>query len=531
MSSDIDELRRELDIVDVVSEYIRLERAGNNYKANCPFHSDKTPSFYVSPSRQIFKCFGCGVGGDAIKFVSLYENVSYAEAAKQLARRYGIRLSIKEESSERKRLYSITERVAEFYHAKLKENRKALEYLRNRGIDSSTVKRFSLGYAPPSGELLKLLKEIKGLELYLKTGNLIQIEEGRYRDLFKNRLVIPIRDSSGRVVGFGGRLLEGEGPKYVNSPESDLFKKRDLLYGLYEGLAYLRELKSALLVEGYFDVIALHQEGFRNAVATLGTSLGREHAQLLSRLVQRVYLLFDGDEAGRKAMRLAVPHLLRAGLEVFPVFLPEGLDPHDFLLREGRVSLKNLIESSHDVFELLKRRIESGKDVESSLKDFTYYASFLQDKIKAYTLLSELSRITRIPVDVLSARLYKATELTEEGGEIRLSFTEKVFLKGLMELKPNVDLEELNLSSKAREYARSIINEEYYPVPEEILNLKVENIERAFEASLNRLRIEIPEEELSEAVGVKESVREFIRSHKGGIRPYSVRRWRGKLES
>ena len=531
MPSDIDELRRELDIVDVVSEYIKLERAGNNYKANCPFHPDKTPSFYVSPSRQIFKCFGCGVGGDAIKFVSLYENVSYLEAAKHLAKRHGIKLNLKEESSEKKKLHEIMERVAELYHSKLRENRRALEYLKSRGIESSTIKRFSLGYAPASGELVRLLKEIRGLEPYLKTGNLLQVEEDRYRDLFRNRLVIPIRDASGRVVGFGGRLLEGEGPKYVNSPESGLFKKRELLYGFYEGISYLRELKSALLVEGYFDVIALHQEGFRNTVATLGTSLGREHAQLLSRVVNRVYLLFDGDEAGRKAMRLAVPHLLRAGLEVFPVFLPEGLDPHDFLLKEGKASLKALIGSSVNVFDLLKKRIESGSDVENSLKDFTYYASFLQDRIRAYTLLSELSRITRIPVDVLSAKMYKAPENSEEEDESRLSFTEKVFLKGLMELRPSVNLDELKLSTKAREYAQSIINEEYYPVPEDVLNLKVGDIEREFEASLSRLRIDIPEEEISEAVGVRESVREFIRSHKGGIRPYSVRRWRGKLES
>lgn len=530
MPSDIDELRRELDIVDVVSDYIRLERAGNNYKANCPFHPDKTPSFYVSPSRQIFKCFGCGVGGDAIKFVSLYENVSYIEAARQLAKRYGVKLTIREESPENKKVYEVLEQVAEFYHSKLRKDRKALDYLRDRGIDSSTIKKFHLGYSSSSEELTQLLKDLNALEIYARTGNVIQIDEGKYRDLFRNRLIIPIRDSRGRVVGFGGRLISGEGPKYINSPESDIFKKRELLYGFYEGLNYLRELKSALLVEGYFDVIALHQEGLRNAVATLGTSLGKEHASLLSRVVEKVYLLFDGDEAGRKAMRLAIPHLLKEGLEVYPVFLPEGLDPHDFILKEGKTTLKEVIESSPDIFGLLREKIVKGYDVESSVKDFTYYVSFMKDEIKAYTLLSELSKLTRIPIEVLSAKMYRTPERSQEA-EDKLSFTEKVFLKGLLELRPEIDLEELNLSVKAKEYAQSIINEEYYHIPEDIINLKTGDIEKEFEASLQKLKIDIPKEELTETVGVRESVKEFIRKHKGGIKPSSVRKWRGKLES
>ncbi len=527
MSSDIDELRRELDIVDVVSDYIHLERAGTNFKANCPFHPDRTPSFYVSPSRQIFKCFGCGVGGDAIKFVSLYENISYVEAAKQLAKRYGIRLRIKEDSGEKGKTHQLLEKVAEFYHSKLKENREALDYLKGRGIEGSTVRKFMLGFAPPSGELVELLKKENALEAYERTGNITRVDEEKFRDLFRNRLVIPIRDQRGRFVGFGGRLLKGEGPKYINSPESEVFKKRELLFGLYEGLNYLRDLKSAILVEGYFDVISLHQEGFRNTVATLGTSFGKEHAQVLSRFVERVYLLFDGDEAGRKAMRLSVPHLLKEGVEVFPVYLPEGFDPHDFVLRNGKQALRGLIENAKNIFELLKVRIKEGKDAEKAVKDFIYYVSFMKDKIKAYTLISELSKLTKIPVDVLSARMYKVPESpqVEEGG--KLSFTEKVFLKGLLELKPQIDLDELNLSIKAREYARSILNEEYYPVPEEVINLKTRDIESEFWASVDKLKIDIPEEELSSSVGVRESVREFIRKHRGGIKPSALRRWRG----
>ena len=526
MSSDIDELRRELDIVDVVSDYINLERVGANFRANCPFHPDRTPSFYVSPSRQIFKCFGCGVGGDAIKFVSLYENISYVEAAKQLARRYGIRLRIREESGERSKIHQVLEKVAEFYHSKLKENREALDYLRSRGIEGTAVKRFLLGFAPHSRELVDFLKREGALELYERTGNITRLDEERFRDLFRNRLIIPIRDQRGRFVGFGGRLLSGEGPKYINSPESEVFKKRELLFGLYEGLSYLRDLRSAVLVEGYFDVISLHQEGFRNAVATLGTSFGREHARVLSRFVSRVYLLFDGDEAGRKAMRLAAPHLLSAGMDVYPVFLPEGLDPHDFILREGRRALRSLMESSPELFELLLDRVKRGENVEEAVRDFTYFASFVRDEIRSFTLLSELSKLTRIPLDVLSSKVYRRREepAAEEGE--RLSFTERVFLKGLFELRPEVDLDQLNLSHRARELAEMILREEYYEVPEEVLNLKTVDLEGEFQAALQRLRIDIPKEEL-ETAGLKESIREMIRSHKGGIKPSALRRWRG----
>lgn len=529
MPSDIDELRRELDIVDVISDYIHLERAGNNYKANCPFHPDRTPSFYVSPSRQIFKCFGCGVGGDAIKFVSLYENVSYLQAAKELAKRYGIKLSVKEDSSEKKRAHSVLEAVADFYHSKLKENREALDYLKGRGIETSTIKRFKLGYSPSSGELVKFLKDIDGLEVYEKTGNVNKLDEGKYRDLFRNRLIIPIRDPQGRVVGFGGRILRGEGPKYVNSPESEIFKKREILYGLYEGINYLRDLKSAILVEGYFDVIALHQEGFRNAVATLGTSFGREHARELSKFVNKVYLLFDGDDAGRKAMRLAVPHILREGMEVYPVFLPEGTDPHDLVIREGKEALKEILGRSEELFSSLIGKIKRGEGEEETLRDLLYFISFMKDEIRAFSLLSELSKLTRIPVDVLASRMYRVEEKNEVDGE-RLSFTERVFLRGLMELRPEIDLEELNLRPKIREYAEKILREEYYDVPEEVINLKLRDLEGEFWASVEKLRIEIPEEELR-VTSIRESVREMIRNHKGGIKPTSVRKWRGRLES
>lgn len=521
MPSDIEELKRELDIVDVISDYIPLERVGINFRANCPFHPDKTPSFYVSPSRGIFKCFGCGVGGDAIKFVSLYEGLSYLEAAKKLAKRYGIKLKVKEEPDGK--VYQLMEKVAEFYHSKLRESKEALDYLKGRGIEGSTARRFMLGFAPPSKELFEFLQKEGGLETYERTGNIIRVDGERFRDLLRNRLVFPIRDHRGRVVGFGGRILGGEGPKYVNSPESEIFRKRELLFGIYEGQSYLRELRSALLVEGYFDVVSLHQEGFRNAVAPLGTSFGKEHAKLLSKFVSSVYLLFDGDAAGRKAMRLAIPHLLLEGIEVRPVFLPEGTDPHDFLRREGKASLKALIESSSELFEHLLKKVKEGEDVEETVKDFTYFASFMKDEIRSFVLLSELSKLTKIPMEVLSSKVQRSKEIVEEEeNQDKLSFTERLFLKGLLEFRPYVNLDQLNLSYKARHIAERILSGEYHELPEEVDGLKEVSAEE-FEAALERLKIDIPREEIEKA-DLRESLREMIKRHKGGIRA-SVKRW------
>ncbi len=525
MSSDIEDLRKELDIVDVISDYIPLQRAGSNFKANCPFHADKTPSFYVSPSKQIFKCFGCGAGGDAIKFVSMYENLSYRESAIQLARRYGIRLRLKETRSLDEDLLRSLEEVSEFYHSRIKESEKALSYIKERGLDSHSIRRFKLGYSPSSGELVRFLKDRKLLEIYEKSGNISKIDEDKYRDLFQKRLIFPIRDIKGRVVGFGGRIIEGEGPKYINSPDSDTFRKKELLFGLYEGLSYLRDLGSVVIVEGYFDVISLHQEGIRNAVAPLGTAFGKDHAKLLSRLVKRAYLLYDSDSAGHRAMRSSIPFLLKEGIEVYPVFLPQGLDPHDFVIREGGKALKELINGARELFEDLLQKLSTGKDTENTLKDLTYFLSSMKDEIKAYTILTEASKITKVPYEVLASKTQSVKD-REETRE-RISFTEKVFLKGMLELKPEVNLEELNLSPRAREIAEMILREEVFEVPEEILSLKTPFLERDFESALTALKIDLEPDD-REPASLREVVIERIKSHRGGLR--NVRRWKLKVE-
>ncbi|MCY0865977.1 MAG: DNA primase [Aquificaceae bacterium] len=342
--SSLKDLLGKIDIVDVISSYIELKRIGNNYAARCPFHPDDTPSFYVSPSKGIFKCFGCGVGGDAIKFVSLYENIDYWEAVERLAKRYGISIKLRRKEKDSKLLIAL-QKVAEFYHEQLKESKQALEYLESRGISSRTISKFTLGFSGNTEKLIRLLSEEGLLEVYEKSGNITKIEEGFYRDLFKNRLIIPVRDIKGDVIAFGGRSLDGSQPKYINSPESEVFKKRSTLFGLYEAKEYIREEGEVIIVEGYFDLMSLWQEGIRNCVAPLGTALTEEHALMLSKLVKRVVLLYDGDKAGRKAVRSSVPYLLKAGMQVRVVYLPEGEDPDSFVRKDPQ-ALKSLIKTS-----------------------------------------------------------------------------------------------------------------------------------------------------------------------------------------
>ncbi len=519
MSADLNDIRKGLDIVDVISSYINLERSGNNYRANCPFHDDKTPSFFVSPSRQIFKCFGCGVGGDAIKFVSLYENVPYLEAARELARRYKLKVSLNLKEEDRS-VYSSLEEAAGFYQTQVNTG-EVLDYLKRRGIGANTLRRFQIGYSPSNTAVVRFLTSLKLLEAYKKTKNLIEIDRGTLKDIFARRLVFPIRDLKGRVLGFGGGAMRGEEPKYINSPESEVFQKRKVLFGLHQALSYMKEFKEAVLVEGYFDVMRLHEVGVRNAVAPLGTSLTKEQALTLSRVVNRVFIMFDGDEAGRRATKMAIPKLLAAGLEVYPVVLPEGLDPDDAVSQMGKDYIKTLLKETKELFLSLLDEVVKVEDKESIIKDFVYYASFMKDEIKAYSLLLELSRTTNVPVSVLESRMAKRREESSSAEEnLRLNPAERVFLKGLLLLKPeNVDLAKLNLSPTAYVLAEKILRGDYDDVPRSAVDIKTENLEEEFEYAVKEeLALKVfPKEEID-----KERLRELTRQGGNRFRRRSV---------
>ncbi|MFN3870977.1 MAG: DNA primase [Aquificaceae bacterium] len=479
------DLLDKIDIVDVISSYIELKRVGNNYTARCPFHPDDTPSFYVSPSKGIFKCFGCGVGGDAVKFVSLYENVDYWEAVEILAKRYNIPIKLKRKEKNSQLLLAL-QRVADYYHKKLRENPKALEYLQSRGISSKTIGKFLLGFGGNTEKLVSLLKEENLLEIYEKSANLVKIEEGIYRDLFRNRLIIPIRDIKGNVIGFGGRSLDGSHPKYVNSPESEVFKKRSTLFGLYEAKDYIKEEEEIVVVEGYFDLMSLWQEGIRNCVAPLGTALTEEHASTLSKLSKRVLLLYDGDKAGRKAVRSSTPYLLAEGMEVRVAYLPEGEDPDSFVRKEPSL-LRSLVKGAPRIEIYLLERIKEGD--KEAFEDLLYFSSFIPDGVKRYELLKEISKITSIPITSLQERLVKV-EKRQKRENYSVSYHEAVLLAGLYRFGlDKVNIEELKLSPHAIELIEALKGEEYHKIPDYIKNFKAYDLERALQESIKALKL------------------------------------------
>ncbi len=497
MSAGIGDLLKELDIVDVISSYIDLKKSGNNYKANCPFHPDDTPSLFVSPQKGIWKCFGCGVGGDFIKFVSLYENISYTQAASEIAKKYGIKLSLKESTEKNSKIFEALELVADIYSRNLGKNEEALLYLKNRGIDSHTLKKFSIGFAENTQQIVNELKEAGLLEYYEKTGNLIKSDEF-YRDMFRGRVILPIRNEKGRVVAFGGRSIRDETPKYINSPDSEVFEKSKVLFGFYEGLNYIKEFKRVIVTEGYFDVISLFQKGIRYAVAPLGTALTEDHAKLISKYADEVILMFDGDEAGRKATRIAVPLLLKEGLKVKTFKLPEGEDADSYIKERDIGEFKRDIESLPEIFEELTSLIKEGDKL--ALKDFLYYIAFLKDSLRAYDLMVTVSKITGIPITNLSEQVYiKPTKEAKE--KLYLSQAERIFLKGLLELKPKgIDINSLMLSPEAMAIAESILKEEYYDVPQDIINMKVYNLESSFDYVVNEFLRKTPDiEEMPES--------------------------------
>ncbi|WP_421683500.1 DNA primase [Stutzerimonas urumqiensis] len=347
----IDDLLNRSDIVEVVGSRIQLKKAGKNYVARCPFHNEKTPSFSVSPDKQFYYCFGCGAGGNALGFVMDHDHLDFPQAVDDLARRIGLEVPREEASGRGKPrqpvdspLYPLLAAAADYYRQALKSHpsrKAAVDYLKGRGLTGVIARDFGLGFAPPGWD--HLLKHMGGDALQQKAmidaGLLIEnTDSGKRYDRFRDRVMFPIRDTRGRIIAFGGRVLGDDKPKYLNSPETPVFHKGQELYGLYEARQNNRDLDEILVVEGYMDVIALAQQGLRNAVATLGTSTSEEHLKRLYRLVPSVVFCFDGDNAGRKAawraLEATLPNL-HDGRRARFLFLPEGEDPDTLVRAEG----------------------------------------------------------------------------------------------------------------------------------------------------------------------------------------------------
>lgn len=343
----LEAVRLATDIVQLVGEYVRLERRGKNYVGLCPFHAEREPSFTVSPDKQIFYCFGCGVGGNAFKFLMLLENLAFPEAVQKLAERAGIVLprfaGAREEPKSRREeeAWEVNALARDFYRQCLKgpEGREAREYLEKRGISSYTQELFQLGYAPPGWDNLAQFLASRGcpLNLAVELGLLVVGERNRPYDRFRHRLVFPICNAQGRVVGFGARVLdEGLQPKYLNTPETSLFSKGKVLFGLHLAKGVIREKGYAIIMEGYMDVITAHQHGISNAVASLGTSLTHDQARLLSRYTRQVVIAYDTDAAGVAATVRGLDLLQQEGFSVRVAVIPQGKDPDEFIRHQGR---------------------------------------------------------------------------------------------------------------------------------------------------------------------------------------------------
>jgi DNA primase len=366
----IEEVRSRADIVEVIGAHVRLRRAGRNFVGLCPFHTEKTPSFSVSPERGFFHCFGCGAGGSVFNFVMRVEGLSFPEAVRSLARRYGVSIPEFTESgpgaAEREAFSRANQLAAEFFFHVLwntPDGALAREYLKDRAVDAETARTFMLGFAPPRpGSLANALKR-RGLdEAGMKLG-LVKRDAAGLFDAWRSRLIFPIRDAQGRVLAFGARVLDDRLPKYLNSPESPLYSKARTLYGLYEARQAVASRDRAIVVEGYFDVIALWQAGFKETVASCGTSLTPEQLRVLGRYTKNVMACFDGDEAGRKASMRALEVFLQAGLLGRAIFVPSGFDPDSFIRKRGGAAFEELVSSPEELidFFLREKRREAAK--------------------------------------------------------------------------------------------------------------------------------------------------------------------------
>jgi len=413
--------------VDLIGRHVNLKKSGRNFVGLCPFHSEKTPSFNVNVERQIFHCFGCGEGGNAITFLMKHENLTFPESARALARELGIEVPERETSGEAglgEKLRAANQVAQALYAEALTrpQAEAARDYLARRGLGSEEIERFGIGFAPGSGRALlgRLEREKIPASLGTRAGLLGKSEHGdRHYDMLRGRITFPIQDARGQVLGFGGRALSDEvKPKYLNTPESPVYKKREVFYGLHFGLAAMRRAGRAVVVEGYFDCIAMHRAGVEEAVATCGTALTVEHARALRRRTSRVVLVFDGDDAGRHAVEASLRVLLPEGLRVEAVLLPSGQDPDDLLVAEGPEGLRARVDAAEPALELVIRQVvERGCSTPWEKSDAVAAVAPLLALVPDGVERSEFARRLALAVDVEASFVEQALRQARRGGE------------------------------------------------------------------------------------------------------------------
>jgi DNA primase len=420
----IDEVRQRADIVEIIGAHVRLRRAGRNFVGLCPFHNEKTPSFSVNAERGFYHCFGCGAGGTVFNFIMKVEGLSFPEAIRSLATRYGVTLpELKNDgpgAAEREALARANQTAAEFYAHVLwntPDGEQAREYLKSRAISVETARAFMLGFSPARPASLAKALEKRGLtEAGIKAG-VVKRDEMGLHDAFRARVMFPIRDAQGRVIAFGGRVLDARMPKYLNSPESPAYSKTRTLYGLYEARAAIASQDRVIIVEGYFDVIALWQAGFRETVASCGTSLTVEQLRLLSRYTKNVLACFDGDAAGRKASLRALEIFLQAGLLGRGIFIPSGFDPDTLVRERGAAFLEELIGASELLVDYFLK--EQAREAKGSLSGRARAAEKVTELLKLVGNPFEFDLLARKAAEMLGVGEETLRKAARRGGPAR----------------------------------------------------------------------------------------------------------------
>jgi DNA primase len=428
----IQELLNRVDIVEVIEQRVPLKKAGKSWVACCPFHDEKTPSFNVSATKQLYYCFGCGAGGDVIKFLMDYDRVTFVEAVEELAQHTGMELvrtqvdktPAHSSTSTQIDLYQLLAQVTRYFQAQFKQSREAataVEYLQQRGISGEIAKKYQLGFAASGWD--NLLKAFPGnamRDALVASGMVIHNEQGRYYDRYRHRIMFPILDRRGRVVGFGGRVINSEdSPKYLNSPETAIFHKSRELYGLYQILAARRSPEHLLVVEGYMDVIGLAQHGIDNAVAALGTAISATHIQLLSRYTRKIIFCMDGDTAGRqaawRALEVALP-IISDDIRVRFLFLPQGEDPDSLIRQEGAEAFSARIDKAQSLTDYLFEQLLQAADIQQmeGKAQLIIQLGRLVKNMTARTLkqliIERLAQLVHMPMPRIMALMQTETE-------------------------------------------------------------------------------------------------------------------------
>lgn len=415
----IHQLLNRIDIVDLIDGRVPLKKkSGNNYFACCPFHTEKSASFSVSQNKQFYHCFGCGAHGNAIDFVMQYNHMIFPEAVETLAKQIGMEipqtLHSPEKTIKQTSLYQILESVSQYYQTQLRHHPQAVNYLKTRGLSGQIAKNFDIGFAPPGWDsvLQHFGNNPQAKQQLFDAGMLIKKNEGGFYDRFRDRIMFPILDRRGRVVGFGGRIIEKGEPKYLNSPETPVFQKGHELYGLYQALKANRQLPKALIVEGYMDVIALFQHDITYAVAALGTATNANHLQRLFRYTSDIIFCFDGDNAGRtaawRALQVTLP-VMKDGIQVRFMFLPEGEDPDSLVRKEGKNSFEVRLQQAMTISDFFFQQLSAQTDISSTdgrarlVKLATEHLSQLEESVFKQMMFEELAKRTRTTVEQLNS--------------------------------------------------------------------------------------------------------------------------------